>query len=440
MKHGNLLTWLILAGLVAGALVGQLVLHGHMGDPGAHWTRRVAELVLLRPLQLLVIPLAFVSVVSAVTAIGSPSRLGVIGSSIVLYYLATMLVSVAIGVLLASAVRPGDLPEPVRSELRGSSEAALARDAVVASDVAGARADGRAELSGAWVNLLRQLVPRNLFDEMTRGRLPGVFAFALLLGLALAACGERARAVVEFFEGLLAAMMTLVRWVIWLVPAGVFLLTAWSVGFVGAGALWGPVGWYVLLVLAGLAIHGLLVLPAALLFFVRRNPYRFLWQMRRALLAAFGTGSSLATLPVTLESAVGEGGCSKRAAGIVLPLGASLNMDGTALSAAVAVVFLFQLWGSELGFGELVIVVTTATLAAAGSAGIPSAGAVTMVIVIGAVNKVLEGRDPAAIMLPVAAIGVIVGVERIVHMCRTAVDVWGDAVGARIITVLAPEE
>ncbi|MHC4709503.1 MAG: dicarboxylate/amino acid:cation symporter, partial [Planctomycetota bacterium] len=144
--------------------------------------------------------------------------------------------------------------------------------------------------------------------------------------------------------------------------------------------------------------------------------------------------------PVTIDCAENEGGCSKRSANFVLPLGATVNMDGTALYEAVAVVFLFQLWGIDLTFSELLIVVITATLAAIGAAGIPSAGTVTMIIVISAVNKGLQGQGASeAQLLPVAAIGVIIGVDRIVDMCRTTVNVWGDAVGAKIISKLAPD-
>jgi Na+/H+-dicarboxylate symporter len=195
-----------------------------------------------------------------------------------------------------------------------------------------------------------------------------------------------------------------------------------------------------MLVLMGLAVHGLVVLPTVLFIFTRRNPFRYMWQMRRALMTAFGTDSSTATLPVTIDCAENEGGCSKRSANFVLPLGATVNMDGTALYEAVAVVFLFQLWGIDLSFSELLIVVITATLAAIGAAGIPSAGTVTMIIVISAVNKGLQGQGASeAHLLPVAAIGVIIGVDRIVDMCRTTVNVWGDAVGAKIISKLAPD-
>jgi solute carrier family 1 (high affinity glutamate transporter) protein 1 len=441
MKHGNLLTVLILIGLAAGALFGQTVLYGNMGeDPNLHWTKQMGDLILIRPLLLLIIPLVFVSVVVAMTSIGDPSKLGVVGSSTVLYYLVTMLIAVTIGTILVSTFRPGDLPPEQQVELRGKAEAEYARAEDIASNIEQAEREGKSRLGGAWMNILRQLIPKNIIAEMGEGRTLGVIVFALAFGLALAMGGQATRPVVRLFEGLFAAVMTLVRWVIWATPIGVFLLVAWTVGKVGLRELVGPLSKYIAIVLAGLAVHGFVVLPAVLFLFTRRNPFRYMWQMRRALMTAFGTDSSTATLPVTIDCAENEGGCSKRSANFVLPLGATVNMDGTALYEAVAVVFLFQLWGIDLSFSELLIVVITATLAAIGAAGIPSAGTVTMVIVISAVNKGLQGQGASeANLLPVAAIGVIIGVDRIVDMCRTTVNVWGDAVGAKIITKLAPD-
>lgn len=438
MKGSNLLTILILAGLVAGAIFGQFVLFGEMGpDPDLHWTKQAGDLVLIRPLYLLIIPLVFVSVVVAMTSIGDPSRLGVVGGSTLAYYLVTMLIACIVGAILVTTFRPGDLPEDTATQLLGRADVEYAKSPDIASNIQRAEHEG---LGGAWMSILRQLVPRNVVDEMARGRTLGVIMFALLFGLAVAAGGEKTRVVVELFEGLFDAIMRLVMWVIWLCPLGVFLLVSWTVGKIGLGELVGPLAKYIAIVLCGLAFHAFIVLPAILFVFARTNPFRYMWQMRRALLTAFGTDSSNATLPVTIESAEGEGGCSKKAANFVLPLGATVNMDGTALYEAVAVVFLFQLYGIHLSFGELVIVVITATLAAIGAAGIPSAGTVTMIIVISAVNSGLRGQGVGeADLLPPAAIGVILGVDRIIDMCRTTVNVWGDAVGAKIITNLAPD-
>ncbi|MBX3355728.1 MAG: dicarboxylate/amino acid:cation symporter [Phycisphaeraceae bacterium] len=437
MSRGNLLTVLILAGLAGGVILGQvLYLTVGKSDPAAlDWLRQAGDLVLIRPLMLMIIPLVFASVVVGVTSLGDPSKLGRVGGATLLYYFATMLIAVALGAVLVTTIAPGvGLPPEQVAALRAEGERSLEARQDLQSSVSSAEALG---VGGAWMNILHQMVPTNLLHEMSANRPLGVIVAALLFGLALAATGERARPVVDFFNALFAGLMVLVGWIIWLTPIGVLLLVGWTVGTIGLSALVGPLSMYMLVVLVGLFIHGALILPLVLRLFGRTNPYRFMWQMRRALMTAFGTDSSSATLPVTIQTAETEGKCSKRSANFVLPLGATINMDGTALYEAVAVVFLFQLFGIDLSMTELVIVVITATLAAVGAAGIPSAGLVTMVIVITAVNRSLAGRGVEA--LPIAAIGILLGVDRILDMCRTVVNVWGDAVGAKIMTRLAPD-
>ena len=438
MNKRNVLTILILIGLAAGAMFGQWFLFDAttgQGIPAEHWTQVAGDIVLIRPLKLMIIPLVLVSVVVGVTSIGDPAKLGVVGGSTLLYYVVTMLIAVTIGTSLVSTFRPGQLAEESRAKLVADAPQNY-EESDVASTIERAQEEKATSLGHAFLQVLRQLIPDNVTSEMASGRTLGVIVFALLLGLALAAGGEATVPAIRVFGSLFDAIMRLVQWIIWLTPIGVFFLVAWTVGRIGFGNLVGPLGKYIGVVLFGLAIHGLIVLPAVLFLFTRHNPLRFMWQMRRALMTAFGTDSSSATLPVTIESAETEGGCSKRAANFVLPLGATINMDGTALYEAVAVVFLFQLYGIDLEFGQLLIVVITATLAAIGAAGIPSAGLVMMVIVINAVNTSLGGTGKE---LPLEAIGVIIGVDRIVDMCRTTVNVWGDAVGAKIMTRLAPD-
>lgn len=437
MKHGNLLTTLILLGLVAGVAVGQALFaaYGQAEPESLLWLKNVGDLVLIRPLTLMIIPLIFVSVIVGVTSLGDPAKLGVVGGSTVFYYMVTMLLAVVLGATLVSTFKPGvGLPEDQVAVLRAEGERTYAERTDLQAPIERAEDMG---LGGAWMNILEQVVPTNIVAEMGATRPLGVIIFALFLGLALAATGQRAEPAIRFFDSLFQGLMVLVMWIIWLTPIGVFFLVAWTVGTIGLSALVGPLSKYMILVIVGLAIHGGIILPAILYLFTRNNPYRFMWQMRKALMTAFGTDSSSATLPVTIQTAEMEGGCSKKAANFVLPLGATVNMDGTALYEAVAVVFLFQLFGIDLSFAELVIVVITATLAAVGAAGIPSAGLVTMVLVIVAVNRSLAGQGVEA--LPVAAIGIIIGVDRILDMCRTVVNVWGDAVGAKLITKLAPD-
>ncbi len=257
-----------------------------------------------------------------------------------------------------------------------------------------------------------------------------------MFGVAMTFVGEAARPLKQFFEALFAVTMRLVEWILWLAPIGVFALLVWTVSRIGLVSLAGPLFKFVVTVLVGLTIHGFIVLPLILMVFGKTSPLKYFRAMRAALLTALGTDSSSATLPVTIECAENEGGCSRRAARFVLPLGATINMDGTALYEAVTVVFLFQCFGIELGATELMIIVLTSTLAAIGAAGIPSAGLVTMVIVLEAVNSSM-GVDKS---VPISAVGIIWGIDRLLDMYRTVVNVWGDAVGARIMTRLAPDD
>ncbi|MFT4593654.1 MAG: Na+/H+-dicarboxylate symporter [Phycisphaerales bacterium] len=427
-RNTNILTILILLGLVAGALVGEYVLHDPTGAniDQLQWLKEVGNIVLIRPLKVLIIPLILFSVISGITRIGDPAKLGIVGIATLVYYLATMFTAVTLGACLVTWIAPGVLPSDVQLTLIETSQATAAIEHAPRA------------LSSAWLNILYQIVPVNIFQDMVNGQPLGIIAFAIAFGLAITAGGDKTKAARDICNACFEGLMILVRWVIWLTPIGVFFLVAWTVGKIGFGSIKGPLGWYMATVLIGLAVHGFVILPLVLYVFSGKNPYQFMWQMKRALMTAIGTDSSSATLPVTIDAAENEGECSKRAANFVLPLGATVNMDGTALYEAVAVVFLFQLFGIDLDFSQLAVVVITATLAAIGAAGIPSAGLVTMVIVITAVNMNLTGSADGP--LPIAAIGIIIGVDRILDMCRTAVNVWGDAVGAKIITRIAPDE
>lgn len=434
-KATNWLTALIVLSMILGMLFGQFVLHDSTNPiDGSHWTKSIGDLVLIRPLKLLVIPLIFFSVVAGITRIGDPAKLGRLGLSTLAYYFGTMLIAVVIGTTLVTMFQPGHLDAESAQVLQQEGLELFNASESKKIQIEGMQSE---TLGSTWLNILRQCIPTNIIAEMANGRPLGLIVFAIGFGLALAAGGQRTEAARRFFNAAFEGMMILVQWVIWLTPIGVFFLMAWTVGTIGLETILGPLGSYMGVVLLGLAIHGLIILPLVLWLLTRCRPYQFMWQMRKALLTAFGTDSSSATLPVTMDSAENEGGCSKRSSNFVLPLGATINMDGTALYEAVAVVFLFQLFGIELAFSELVVVVITATLAAVGAAGIPSAGLVTMVIVIAAVNSSLAGTSQ---QLPLAAIGVILGVDRILDMCRTTVNVWGDATAAKVMTLVAPDE
>ena len=433
-RKEHVLTFLILLGLVAGVVVGQFFLYLPDATPDTLAQRTgfwqdTGDLIFIRPLKLMIIPLVFVSVVTGVTSIGNPQKLGLVGGATLVFYVTTMLFAVGLGLVLVNAINPGVGVDPVQLEQRGQADFELQRQAIEAGSGKG--------VGGAFMNLLEQMIPTNPVVAAYEGNTLGVVVFSILLGLALVVTGEAVRPAIRFFDALFQALIRLVTWIIWIAPLGVFLLVAGRVGEIGLNSLLGPISKYMVTVLLGLLIHAIVTLPLILWVFGRANPFKFLWAMRKPLVTAFSTASSAATLPITIEEAEKNGNCSKKAANFVLPLGATVNMDGTALYQAVAVVFLFQMFEYDLSLTQQLVILITATLAAIGAAGIPSAGLVTMAIVISAVNTSLgaTGLEP----LPLWTIGIILGVDRILDMCRTAVNVWGDTTGARIMTRLAPD-
>ena len=435
MKNNKqtIVTFGILLGLVVGAILGEVLFRHYDGNVPLAWLDGlsfVGKTFFMGLLKMVLIPLIAASVIAGVASIGDPSKLGRVGLYTVVYYFTTMVIAVVIGVVLVSAIQPG---EGIDLSFRNDQVTAFE-----ASDSTAQQRVGKASGTGLWgaiKNITSQIIPSNPVGAAANGKMLPVICFSLIFGVVLTVIGEKGRPVLAFFEGVFAAIMKLVEWILYLAPVGVMALVAWTVARIGIENLFGPLLKYVATVIIGLAVHGFIVLPMVLWLFGRTNPYRYMWQMKDALMTAFGTDSSAATLPVTIDTAQTRGGVSKQSAEFVLPLGATVNMDGTALYEAAAVVFLFQCFGIELGMTELLIIVVTATLAAVGAAGIPSAGLVTMVIVVEAVNGSLGGEK----VLPLAAIGIILGIDRILDMCRTTVNVWGDATGAKIITRVAPD-
>ncbi len=429
----NLLTALVVIALIIGSLIGHFVLWDPTATAEAQkqavegW-KSAGELIFIRPLMLIVIPLIFTSVLTGVTSIGDPKRLGVLGGATLLFYLLTMVLAVTVGVTLASVFTPG----------ANISADMLSQATQQGVSTVGARAPAGegSGLGAAWFSIARQLVPDNIFRSAVERQALSVITATILLGVGLIAIGEDGKPFIRMIESLHAALMRIVMWIIWLMPIGVLLLMAWAVGKFGLVDLAQSLGKYVLVVVVGLSIHMFISLPIVLWFFARTNPFRFLWGMKPALVMAFGTASSMATLPVTIETSI-EAGCSRRASGLVLPLGATVNMDGTALYQGISVIFMFQAFGYDLHFAQYLVIVLTATLSAIGAAGVPGGSLATILIIINAVNVTLVGSDIDP--LPLEAIGLILAVDRLLDMFRTMVNVWGDSVGARIISRLAPD-
>ena len=279
------------------------------------------------------------------------------------------------------------------------------------------------------------LIPRNLFNAMVRTDILPLIFFSLLIGGALSILGARGRIAIDFISVLNDGVMQIVHWIMVFAPIGIFGLVAGRIGRAGGFTQFLPellaVGKYSFTVIFGLAIHAIFALPIILFLVGKRNPLAYAKGMGAALLNAFSTASSSATLPLTMEGTEKKNGISSRTSSFVLPLGATINMDGTALYEAVAAMFIAQVYGITLGPVEQVVIFLTATIAAIGAAGIPEAGLVTMVIVLKAVG------------LPIEGIGLILTIDWFLDRCRTTVNVWGDSVGAGVIETLesgAPPE
>jgi len=400
--HNNRLLWAIVVGAVAGAFCGW---YFGRSMESVEWIGTL----FLTALKMLIIPLIVAAVITGITSIGDVSKLGRIGAYTVLYYTSTTAIAVLVGLVLVNIIQPGS----------GITELSSA----VPDSVSGREATGITDI------VLSLVAPNIVGAAADNGRLLAVIVFCLFFAAALTTVGERGSTLVNFFDALNEVMMKLVIWFMNLSPLGVFALIASSLGKTGGGqAFWdqlASVGWYIITVAAGLSVH-FVVLLGILHYFTRRGG-TYLVRMLRALITAFGTASSSATLPLTMECSL-EAGVDRRAVKFVLPLGATVNMDGTALYEAVAVMFIAQAYGVDMSFTQQVIIFITATLAAIGAAGIPQAGLVTMIIVLSAVKLPMEG------------IGLLLAVDWFLDRMRTTVNVWGDSVGAAVVEKILPRD
>ncbi len=311
-------------------------------------------------------------------------------------------------------VLPGGAPSPQGGE-------GVRIDLTVASKVRGKSGS----IGDVVRNMIVGLVPKNLFAAMVNNDVLPIIMFSLIFGGVLTTLGARGQPVLAVFEGLNDAIMKIIHLIMLTAPVGIGALVAGRLGQAGGFVKFWPelarIGWYAGVVIVGLAIHGVIVLPLILKTFARRGVREYAKGLAPALTTAFSTASSSATLPLTIDCATERAGVSERTARFVLPLGATINMDGTALYEAVAAIFIAQVYGVELGTGHVFVIFLTATLAAVGAAGIPEAGLVTMVVVLQAVG------------LPIEGMSLILIIDWFLDRCRTTVNVWGDAVGAAVV-------
>jgi len=376
----------------------------------------------LQVLKLLVIPLVITSMISGITSLGDIRRVGRVGILSVVYYFSTGAIAVLIGILLVVAIQPGNSADDTFAYRTENVEA---KEGQTTLEVFLNVFRGRDGAPGSG------MFPSNLFQAATDTNVLALIVFAIVFGGALTTLGEEGSNVIRFFNVCNEAVMRMVHLVMMFAPIGIFGLVASNIakngGPIGFLDQLQAIGWYVGTVMLGLFLHSMF-LGTLLAVFGKRNPFVYTFNMLRALLTSVSTASSAATLPVTMECVEENNKVSKRSASFVLPLGATINMDGTALYEAVAVIFIAQSLGIDLSTADLVVIFLTASLAAVGAAGIPEAGLVTMVIVLQAVG------------LPLTGIGTILAIDWFLDRLRTTVNVYGDSVGAAVIDYQVVQE
>ncbi len=405
----------ILIGLVAGVALGLVA-----NLAGIAWLATVLAALepvgtaFIRLITMVVVPLVVASLLIGTASLGDLRKLGRIGGKTVVYYLATTAIAVTIGLVLSNLVLPGSRIDPAT---RDTLSAAFAGEASQKMELAAQ--------SPSVVDVLLGMIPRNPIEAAAKMDLLPLIVFTILFGAAITLVAkERRDAVLRVAEGVNDAVMVLIDWIMKLAPYAVFALISAVVARFGLDLLRSLL-FYALTVVAGLALHAFGTYALVVRFLVRMSPVTFFRRIARAPLVAFSTSSSNATLPVTMETAEESLGVSRSIASFVLPLGATVNMDGTALYQAVATMFIAQIYGLPMHFGQQLTIVLTATLASIGAAGVPSAGIIILILVLHSVG--IGGAEAAA------GIALILGVDRILDMLRTAVNVTGDLTAASFV-------
>ena len=394
----------IFISLIAGALFGIIL---HYVIPASDFkTNVIIEGVLyvcgqgfIRLMQMLVVPLVFCSLVCGSMAIGDTKTLGKVGVKTILFYIATTAIAVSIALLTAYAIDPG---------------LGLDMDAIQVAEVS------QASASPTIADTLLNISPKNPINAMANGDMLPIIVFALFVGVMLAKLGHKADLVANFFGQFNDVMMEMTNTVMKLAPIGVFCLIARTFATVGFSAFL-PMLKYMGCVVLALFIQCFGVYQIMLFIFTRLNPVRFIKKFLPVMGFAFSTATSNATIPMSIDTLNKKMGVSKQISSFTIPLGATINMDGTSIMQGVAVVFISQAFGIDLTLGNLATVVLTATIASIGTAGVPSVGLVTLAMVLTSVG------------LPTEGIALIMGIDRILDMIRTAVNITGDAVCTTIV-------
>ena len=398
------LTTKIFIGLILGALVGVLMHYvvpsGYIKDTVlVNGVFYVVGNGFLRLMQMLVVPLVFCSLVCGSAAIGDTKTLGKVGVKTLGFYLITTALAVGVALSLANVIDPG---------------IGLNMGAIVAADTATVSTDV------SFADTLLNIIPKNPIQGIANGEMLQIIFFAMIVGIILAKLGEKTSAVFNFFTQFNDIMMEMTMMVMSLAPFGVFCLIAKTFSGIGFDAFI-PLLKYMISVLIALGIQCFGVYMVMLVIFTRLNPVKFIKKFLPVMAFAFSTATSNATIPLSIETLGEKMGVSRRISSFTIPLGATINMDGTAIMQGVAVVFAAQAFGIDLGIQEYLMVIATATLASIGTAGVPGVGLITLSMVFNSVGLPLEG------------ITLIMGIDRILDMTRTAVNITGDAVCTTVV-------
>lgn len=396
------LTTKIFIGLLVGLIVGLIL--NQMG-PSYFRDKILVEgiftlvgNVFLNAIKMMVVPLVFISIANGAASISDIRKLGRVGSKTLAFYLVTTAVAITIAILLSLVVNPGiglDMSALVKTEPTIKEAKPL-------------------------VQVITDMVPTNPVAAMANGEMLQIIVFALLVGIGLASLGEKVKPVVSIFDQLNDLMMKMIGMVMLIAPYGVFCLIAKTFTGLGFSAML-PLAKYMFCVLFALALHAGITYSGMLAAFTKLSPITFFKKFAPAMGVAFSTASSNATLPVTLEVVEEKLGVNKSIASFTIPLGATINMDGTAIMQGAATIFISQLYGVDLGLSAILTVILTATLASIGTAGVPGVGLIMLSMVLQAVN------------LPIEGIALIIGIDRILDMSRTAINITGDAVCTLIV-------
>ena len=401
LKKISLSNW-ILIGMILGLIVG-LILNFFVPDS---YIKNIILMdnifylggtLFIKLMKMLVVPLVFCSIVVGAASISDIRKIGTIGGRTILIYLITTALAVTIALAIGSIIKPGV----------GLNMAAVAQSANVT-------------VNSTMTDTILNMVPENPINSLANGDMLPVIIFALLIGVILAKLRDEVQVVNDFFTQANTIMMEMTSIVMKFAPIGVFCLMARTFGGLGFEGIL-PLGKYIICVLIGLAIQGAIVYPSLMVIFTRLNPLRFFRKFYSVMVFAFSSSTSNATIPLNLER-LSELGVSKEISSFTIPLGATINMDGTAIMQGVAVMFAAQAYGMDLGTAGLVTVIFTAVMASIGTAGVPSVGLVTLTMVFNSVG------------LPIEAIGIIFGIDHILDMFRTAVNVTGDAICTIIVS------